>query len=203
MPATPAIAPHTLYEDALALFIGSLLVALGVLLLREADIPMGGTVGVAFLTHYLSEWNFGALFFVINLPFYWLAWLGMGRAFAIKTFAAVSLLSLITELLPRLIDIGRINSAFAAIAGGLLVGNGLLILIRHRASLGGLGVLAVYWQERRGWRAGTVQMAFDVIILAAAAWVIGASAAAMSVLASAALNMVIGVNHRHGRYIGC
>lgn len=203
MPSIPAIAPHRLYEDALALFIGSLLVALGVLLLRAANIPMGGTVGVAFLAHYVSGWNFGALFFVVNLPFYWLAWRGMGRAFTIKTFVAVTLLSLITEILPRLIDIGRINSIFAALAAGVLVGTGLLILIRHRASLGGLGVLAVYWQERRGWRAGTVQMVFDVIILGAAAWVISAPAAALSVLASVALNMVIGVNHRHGRYIGC
>lgn len=203
MPSSASIAPHSLYEDALALFIGSLLVALGVLLLREAEIPMGGTVGVAFLAHYLSGWNFGALFFVFNLPFYVLAWRGLGRAFTVKTFAAVTLLSVITEILPRLIDIGRINGAFAAVAGGLLVGNGLLILIRHRASLGGLGVLAVYWQERRGWRAGTVQMAFDVVILAVAAWVINAPAAALSILASAALNVVIGVNHRHGRYIGC
>lgn len=203
MSSTPAIAPHRLYEDALALFIGSLLVALGVLLLRAADIPMGGTVGAAFLAHYLSGWNFGALFFVVNLPFYWLAWRGMGRAFTLKTFVAVTLLSLMTEILPGLIDIGRINNVFAALAAGLLVGNGLLILIRHRASLGGLGVLAVYWQERRGWRAGTVQMVFDVIILGAAAWVINAPAAALSALASLALNMVIGVNHRHGRYIGC
>ena len=64
-------------------------------------------------------------------------------------------------------------------------------------------MLAVYLQERRGWRAGTVQMLFDVIVLGAAAWVIGAPAAALSMLASMALNMVIGVNHRHGRYMGC
>ena len=198
-----ALAPHTLYEDGLALFIGSLLVALGVLMLRTAEIPMGGTVGGAFLAHYLSGWNFGALFFAFNLPFYWLAWRGMGQAFTIKTFIAVTLLSLTTELLPGLIDIERINDVFAAIAGGLLIGTGLLILIRHRASLGGIGVLAVYLQERRGWRAGTVQMCFDVIILGAAAWVIGVPAAALSMLASMALNMVIGVNHRHGRYMGC
>ena len=71
------------------------------------------------------------------------------------------------------------------VVGGLLVGNGLLVLIRHRASLGGLGVLAVYLQETRGWRAGTVQMLMDLVILGAAALIIGLHAAALSVLASA------------------
>lgn len=201
-PALPS-APHHPYEDVLAVLIGSTLVAVGVLFFRAADVPMGGTVGVAYLAHYASGLNFGSLFFVINLPFYILAWRGMGRAFTFKTFAAVAALSVLSEALPQLIHIDRMNGIFAAVVGGLLVGNGLLVLIRHRASLGGLGVLAVYLQETRGWRAGTVQMLMDLVILGAATVIIGLHAAALSVLASAALNMVIGVNHRRGRYLGC
>ncbi|HPR06575.1 MAG TPA: YitT family protein, partial [Denitromonas sp.] len=172
--------PHHLYEDVLAILIGSIHVAVGVLLFRSADIPMGGTVGVAYLAHYASGLNFGTLFFLINLPFYVLAWRGMGRAFTIKTFAAVASLSVLSEWLPTLIHLDHINAVFAAIVGGLLVGNGLLVLIRHRASLGGLGVLAVYLQETRGWRAGTIQMLMDLVILGAAAWIIGLQAAALS-----------------------
>lgn len=199
----PTTTPHHPYEDVLAVLIGTTLVAVGVLLFRTADIPMGGTVGVAYLAHYASGFNFGTLFFLINLPFYVLAWRGMGRAFTLKTFASVATLSVLSEWLPQLIHIDRMNALFAAVVGGLLVGNGLLVLIRHRASLGGLGVLAVYLQEARGWRAGTVQMLMDLAILGAATVIIGLQAAALSVLASAALNMVIGVNHRRGRYLGC
>lgn len=199
----PTTTPHHPYEDVLAVLIGTTLVAVGVLLFRTADIPMGGTVGVAYLAHYASGFNFGTLFFLINLPFYVLAWRGMGRAFTLKTFASVATLSVLSEWLPQLIHIDRMNALFAAVVGGLLVGNGLLVLIRHRASLGGLGVLAVYLQEARGWRAGTVQMLMDLVILGAATVIIGLQAAALSVLASAALNMVIGVNHRRGRYLGC
>ena len=199
----PTTTPHHPYEDVLAVLIGTTLVAVGVLLFRTADIPMGGTVGVAYLAHYASGFNFGTLFFLINLPFYVLAWRGMGRAFTLKTFASVATLSVLSEWLPQLIHIDRMNAVFAAVVGGLLVGNGLLVLIRHRASLGGLGVLAVYLQEARGWRAGTVQMLMDLAILGAATVIIVLQAAALSVLASAALNMVIGVNHRRGRYLGC
>ena len=203
MSAAPApSAPHTHFEDIQALLIGTLMVALGVILFRAAGILTGGTAGVAFLLHYASGLPFGAIFFIVNIPFYVLAWRGMGRAFTFKTFAAVALMSGFVEWLPRLIDIERIDPLFAAVAGGLLVGNGLLILIRHRASLGGLGVLAVFLQERRGWRAGHIQLAMDALIFALALGMVAAPALLLSALGSAALNLVIAVNHRHGRYMG-
>ena len=203
MSAAPApSAPHTHFEDIQALLIGTLMVALGVILFRAAGILTGGTAGVAFLLHYASGLPFGAIFFIVNIPFYVLAWRGMGRAFTFKTFAAVALMSGFVEWLPRLIDIERIDPLFAAVAGGLLVGNGLLILIRHRASLGGLGVLAVFLQERRGWRAGHIQLAMDALIFAVALGMVPAPAVLLSALGSAALNLVIAVNHRHGRYMG-
>ena len=59
--------------------------------------------------------------------------LALGRAFTLKTFAAVALLSLYSEVLPRWIHIESIHPVFAAIIGGLLAGAGLLMLVRHRA----------------------------------------------------------------------
>ena len=48
---------------------------------------------------------------------------------------------------------------------------GLLMLFRHRASLGGVNILALYMQERFGFRAGAVQMAIDASIVLAAIFV--------------------------------
>ena len=126
----------------------------------------------------------------------------MGRAFTIKTFIAVATVSMLAELLPGWITVGSISPVFAAIAGGLLLGNGLLILIRHRASLGGIGVMAVVLQERRGWRAGHVQLAADAAIFTMALAIVPAIGVALSLLGSVALNMVISMNHRDGRYMG-
>ena len=44
----------------------------------------GGTAGVAFLIHYATGWNFGLVFFAINLPFYGLAWKRMGKRFTLQ-----------------------------------------------------------------------------------------------------------------------
>lgn len=199
--AADAVPRHSLFDDAQAVVTGTLFVALALLLFRQAGLMTGGTAGIALVVHYASGWRFGALFFVVNLPFYWLAWRRMGRRFTLKTFAAVALLSVLSELLPRWLAIGHVEPVFAALAGGLLAGAGFLILFRHRASLGGLNVLVLWLQERLGWRAGYTQLALDLTILLAATPWVDAQRLALSVLAAAAMNVALAVNHRADRYV--
>ena len=191
---------HSLFDDAQALVTGTLFVSLGLALFRQAGLVTGGTAGIAFIAHYASGVPFGAAFFVINTPFYALAWRRMGRRFAVKTFAAVALLSVLTEALPLLLTVQQVQPLFAALAGGLLMGAGMVILFRHHASLGGLNVLVLWLQEHRGWRAGKVQLALDVAILLASAPWLTAWQLVLSVVGSAALNFALAVNHRPGRY---
>lgn len=204
MPIPDAHPPHahSLLEDIQAMLIGCLFTALGVVLLREARLLSGGTTGLAFIGHYLSGWRFGVVLFLINLPFYVFGLRALGLRFTVKTFCAIGLLSLYAELLPGLVGFRHLDPLFAAIMSGLLIGIGILILIRHGASLGGVGVLAIYLQKTRGWRAGTVQMGFDSVILALGLLVVSPAQVALSVLGAAALNLVIGVNHRPDRYHG-
>ena len=84
---------------------------------------------------------------------------------------------------------------------GLLMGTGMLILFRHRASLGGFNVLVLWLQERFGWRAGHVQMAIDLAILLAASGWVEPQRLAWSVLGAVALNFALAVNHRPDRYL--
>jgi uncharacterized membrane-anchored protein YitT (DUF2179 family) len=193
---------HSLFEDAQALLTGTLLFALGVAFFQEAGLLTGGTAGITFLAHYASGIRFGILYFLINLPFYVFAYRALGLAFTVKTFVAVALLAGYSELLPRWFDIARVDPLFAAIIGGLLAGAGLLMLVRHRASLGGLGVLAVYLQERKGWRAGHIQLALDALIVGAAFFVVPPDRIALSALGALMLNVVLAINHRPGRYFG-
>lgn len=199
---TPQASRHSLFEDAQALLVAPFVVAFAVLLFRHAGLMTGGTTGLAFLAHYGLDLPFGPAFFLINLPFYFFSVRALGWTFTVKTFISVALLSLYTEFLPAYVGFGTLHPLFAAAMGGILTGIGLLMLIRHRASLGGLGVMAVYLQERRGWRAGHVQMAADVLILSTALLVRDPYHVLLSILGAVALNFVIAVNHRPGRYVG-
>ena len=193
---------HSLFEDLQALVSGTLLFAFAIVLFRQAGLLTGGTAGLAFLGHYASGISFGLLYFLINIPFYIFGLLALGKAFTLKTFAAVALLSLYSEVLPRWIHIENIHPVFAAIIGGLLAGAGLLMLVRHRASLGGLGVMAIYLQKKRGWSAGTLQMIADGFIVCGALAIVDPLRVGLSILGALVLNMVLAINHRPGRYFG-
>lgn len=197
---TTSIPRHTLFEDIQGLLTGALFVALGVYLIKSAALLTGGAVGLAFLLFYATDWNYGILLFLINAPFYYFGYRAMGLPFTLKTFAAVALLSVYIELLPSVMQISAVNPIFAAVMGGLLMGIGILILIRHEASLGGVSVMAIYLQKTRQWRAGWVQMAIDVLILIGGVWMLSIEKIGLSVLGAIALNLVIAVNHRKGRY---
>lgn len=192
---------HTLFEDGLALLTGTLVIALGVAMYKKAGLLTGGITGLAFLSHYASGLNFGALLVAANLPFYVLALKRMGREFTLKTMIAVAMVALFTELSPQLIRIEWLHPVFAGVTGGFLIGVGMLILFRHNASLGGLNVLALYLQEKRGWRAGNVQMGFDGVILLGSAFLVTPLLIAVSVLGALALNVSLATNHKAGRYV--
>jgi len=198
-PATPV--PHTLTEDAIAIFTGVLLISVGVAFFSSAGLLTGGTAGLAFLLHYATGIGFGKIFFVLNLPFYWLALRKLGRAFTLKTFIAVLLLSLLTEVQSQLLQFAQLQPLYAAVAGGLITGTGFLVLFRHRCSLGGVGIAALYLQDRYGWRAGKVQMGVDCCIVLLALWTVDPLRVAWSIAGAVALNLVLAMNHRPGRYM--
>ena len=125
----------------------------------------------------------------------------MGRAFTLKTFAAVLLLSVLTELQAHFLRFAELQPLYAAITGGLITGTGFLVLFRHHCSLGGVGILALYLQNRCGWRAGKVQMGVDCCIVLLALWSVEPARVAWSVAGAVAMNLVLAMNHRPGRYM--
>lgn len=62
--------------------------------------------------------------------------------------------------------------------------------------------MALFVQQKRGWRAGHVQLAFDLGILAAGCAMVSLHKMLLSILGAVALNLVIAINHRQGRYMG-
>ncbi|MBT9514026.1 MAG: YitT family protein [Acidovorax sp.] len=200
--AQAATLRHGAFEDAQALFAGTLFVAMALMLFNQAGLLVGGTAGAAFLLHYVTGISFGKLFFVVNLPFYWFAWTRMGREFTIKTFVCVALLSLLTELFPHVMRVDYLNPLFASLLGGLLLGTGCLFLARHRSSLGGATVVSLYLQARYGMRAGKVQMMIDGTVVLLALCVVPVERVAYSVLAVLVMSGFLWISHRPGRYVG-
>ncbi|AVO39211.1 YitT family protein [Pukyongiella litopenaei] len=199
-PHRPAL-NHGLAEDAMAYVMGTSLCAMAMVMLTHLGLITGQTAGLAVLLSYVSGWSFGAVFFVVNLPFYALAWLRMGPRFTLRSFVAVALLSGIAELLPRYVAFETLDPLVGALFAGAFSGFGLIILFRHGASLGGVGVLGLYLQDKIGFQAGWTQLAFDAILFAAGIFLLDPLLIAYSLSGAVVTNLVIAVNHRKDRYI--
>lgn len=193
---------HTLPEDAQAFVLSTSLCAFGLLMLTHLGFITGQTAGLAVLISYMTGWPFGAVFFVVNVPFYLLAWMRMGKRFTIKTFLAVALLSVISSVLPSLIIFETLEPLTGVMLAGAVTGLGLIVLFRHGASLGGIGVLALFIQDRTTIRAGWVQLSFDLCLFAAAFFVIGGAPILYSLVGAIITNLIVAVNHRPDRYTG-
>jgi hypothetical protein len=157
-------------------------VSLGLHLLHAAHAVTGGTAGLSLLLGYATAWPFWLLFLVINAPFALLAvWRrGWTSRSALVCIGAVSGWALVHD---ALFPVAWIEPWYGTLAGNLLAGVGVLILFRHRASVGGINIIGLEIQDRTGFRAGWTMMIFDVLIVLSALLVVPWTNVLMSAVA--------------------
>jgi len=191
---------HSRREDWIAILTGTFLVAQGVFFLQSASLLTGGTTGLALLASQFVSFSFGTLYFIANCPFYLLAWKRFGSRFAFNSAISGALVSVFADHLYLVISLDTINEVYCAVAGGLLMGLGMLILFRHRSSLGGFNVLCLFIQDKFGISVGKSQLAIDFTILVASFFFVSPQVIVLSIIGAIALNLVLAMNHKPTRY---
>ena len=200
-PSAPPQNRHSTLDDAQGIAYGSFMAALSVVILTHLGFVTGQTSGAALLISYATGWGWAPVFFVINIPFYWIGWKRFGPVFVAKSLFAVTLTSALAAILPRYISFSELNPLLGAVMIGAFTGSGLIALFRHGASLGGIGIIGLYIQDATGFRAGWVQLIFDAIIFAIALFMLDPWAVAWSFLGALVANLTIAINHRRDRYV--
>lgn len=193
---------HSAFEDVLAIVTGTVVASTGLFLLKSAGVVTGGTAGLSLLLSYATKLPFGSVFIAVNAPFFVLALWKKGLAFTVRTALSVIIVSGLSHLHAQAFGGVVLEPLYATVVGNLLIAVGLLVLFRHRASLGGFNIIALLAQERMGWRAGYVQLALDTVIVVSALTVVPARSVAFSALGALLLNVSLAKNHRPGRYVG-
>ena len=198
----PAAEPrYSLFEDLQGILIASIQAALGIHLLRAAGLMTGGTAGLALVIAYATGWNFSVIFFLINIPFFGIAFWARGVVFFVKSIATVTLVSLMAEAIKPLLQIATIHPGAAAVLFGVSAGVGLLGLFRHSGSLGGISIIALILQDRFNFRAGYTQLIHDGVLFLVAFLILPADRVLWSLLGALILNLVIAFNHRRDWYV--
>jgi uncharacterized membrane-anchored protein YitT (DUF2179 family) len=161
-------------RNGLYIAAGSVILALGIVLfLAPNKIATGGTPGMAILLNYLIDLPIGSLMLLINLPLLLIGGRMLGKAFALRSVAAICLTSLLVDLSSEILHLQPLShdTLLATLYGGIGIGIGVGLILRGNASAGGTTVIARLVASRSHYRPGQVILAFDVFIIIASGFV--------------------------------
>ena len=145
------------------------------------DLAPGGVTGISTILAKYLPLSVGALSFIINVPLFLLGWRTVGWRFAVRSFIAMSLLSLFIDVLPKYDLTGEIMLASAF--GGVLMGAGLGMVVRGGATTGGTDMAAKMVHKLLGFISiPVVLFIIDALVVVVAAMVFGLKAAFFALL---------------------
>ncbi len=128
----------------------------------------GGATGISLLLSALTPAPLFVLLIGVNIPFIFLGYKIIGKAFAIKTILAISGLALVvaTVTFPNVTN----DNLLVAVFGGFFLGAGIGLAVRGGAVIDGTEVLAIYLSRKLGTTIGDIIIVINVIIFSTAAY---------------------------------
>ncbi|MFM6975522.1 MAG: YitT family protein [Sphingobacteriaceae bacterium] len=153
----------------------------------------GGATGISLLISALTEIPLYFLLILVNSPFIIMAYLILGRPFAIKTALAICGLALSVAFI-HFPDVTQDN-LLVAVFGGFFLGAGIGLAIRGGAVIDGTEVLAIFLSKKFGTTIGDIIIVINVLIFSAAAYFLSIEIALYSMItylsASRTLDFVV------------
>lgn len=133
------------WRTYLLILAGSLVMAAGyVYFIVPYKIVPGGVYGIGIIAHHLWDWPTGLTGLALNIPLIVLGIRILGPRFGIKTIFGMTVTSLLIDVLAaRWGDSILVSDPLlSAVFGGVLIGAGLGLIFRARATTGGSDIIA-------------------------------------------------------------
>lgn len=162
-------------KDILWYFLGSFIYATAVtIFISPNEISPGGLTGISTALNFLFGLPTGITLLILNIPIIIVGFLKLGGGFIIKTAIATVLVSVSLTLTEMIFPPLVIEKILASVFGGILMGFGLGIVIRHGATTGGIDIIAKLINRKfRHLTVGRLLLMMDALIITAAAFVYG------------------------------
>lgn len=153
----------------LLILIGSFIMAAGfVLFVSPYKLAPGGVYGIAIVLHYLLHTPIGLVGIAIDIPLTIIAIKILGPKFGVKTVAGFVLLSGWISLLEFTWGYEPLvegDPLLSSIFGGLLIGFGLGLIFKSKASSGGSDIIAMILNKYTKIPVGQLLIAVDAAIV--------------------------------------
>ena len=160
-------------KDLFWFFIGGFIFAFAVtFFVNPNEISPGGLTGISTVLNYVFGLPLGITLFLLNLPIFIIGFLKFGGSFIIKTFIATFMVSINLTFAEFIYPTFYIDKILASVFGGILMGLGISIVLRHGATTGGIDIIAKIINNRfRHLTVGRLILIMDAIIISIAAFV--------------------------------
>jgi uncharacterized membrane-anchored protein YitT (DUF2179 family) len=129
----------------------------------------GGVSGIAIIVNYFTRLPVGILIMVLNIPVFIFGIRIMGRKYGLRSLLGMVISSLLIDFFYEVVRLKSAtdNAVLAAIYGGFMLGIGLGLVFRGRASTGGSDIIGQILNKYLGVSIGIGIMLVDFFIISA------------------------------------
>jgi uncharacterized membrane-anchored protein YitT (DUF2179 family) len=150
--------------------LGSVIMAIGysLFLIPHHFVP-GGVSGIAMIINYFTRLPLGTMIMVLNIPVFIVGIKIMGRKYGLRSLLGMIISSLLIDFFHEVVGLKSATNSdiLAAIYGGFMLGVGLGLVFRGRASTGGSDILGQILNRWTGVSVGIGIMLIDFFIISA------------------------------------
>ncbi len=177
------------FRKILFILIGCFFYAAGIALFLDPNmLAPGGVVGISVILSHSLGGETGTWYFLLNIPIILLGWWKFGGRFIINSFYAIALNSIFTNIFSIFPAVTN-NTFLAAVAGSLLVGSGIGLVLKTGATTGGMDiVIKILRRKHPSVKTSTYFVTIDLIIVAVSGFVFKDFNLAMYAFITVALN---------------
>lgn len=138
------------------------------LFLDPNGLAPGGIVGVSVIVSHVFGGATGTWYFLFNVPIVLLGWWKFGSRFIVWTFSAILFNSAFTNLFGTFQAVTT-DFLLAAVAGSILTGVGIGIVLRSGSTTGGMDIIIKILRKKYpSIKTSTLFMVLDILIVSAA-----------------------------------
>jgi uncharacterized membrane-anchored protein YitT (DUF2179 family) len=129
----------------------------------------GGVTGIAVILNYFFRFPVGVQVIIFNIPLFIVGVRHMGRQYGVKSLVGMLVSSILIDFFHEVVRLPSPteNQLLAAIYGGVILGIGLGIVFRGRASTGGTDIVGQVLNKYTGMSVGFGIMLVDFVIISA------------------------------------
>lgn len=165
-------------KKILLVILGSVILGVGTgIFLTPYNIISGGVSGIAIIINHFTSWSIDMMITVLTWGFFFLGWLLLGNAFAVKTIISAIVYPLafmlgtflqentMLNLQTVANDLPTVNYLISALVGGVFVGAGCALTYLGGGSTGGVDVITLAVQKYTGIKASIPYLLIDTTII--------------------------------------